>query len=55
MAVLKSLPAHLFSVVIFTFSGRLGLLYIESKVALNPGLGGVGDVASAIISHEQIQ
>ena len=28
---------------------------IESRVALNPGLGGVEDVASAIISHEQIK
>ena len=55
VAPLKSLPAHLFSVVMFTFSGLLGLLYIESRVALNPGLGGMGDVASAIISHEQIQ
>ena len=27
----------------------------ESRVALNPGLGGVRDVASAIISHEQTQ
>ena len=27
----------------------------ESKVALNPGLGGMRDVASAIISHEQTQ
>ena len=27
----------------------------EGRVALNPGLGGVRDVASAIISHEQTQ
>ena len=27
----------------------------ESRVALNPGLGGMRDVASAIISHEQTQ
>ena len=27
----------------------------ESRVAHNPGLGGVMDVASAIISHEQTQ
>ena len=27
----------------------------ESRVALNPGLGGMRDVASAIIFHEQIQ
>ena len=26
---------------------------LESRVALNPGLGCVSDVASAIISHEQ--
>ena len=26
-----------------------------SRVALNPGLGGVRDIASAIISHEQTQ
>ena len=28
-------------------------LLFESRVAHNPGLGGVGDVASAIISHDQ--
>ena len=27
----------------------------ESRVALNPGLGGVTDVVSVIISHEQTQ
>ena len=27
----------------------------ESRVALNPGLGGVRDVASAIVSHKQTQ
>ena len=27
----------------------------ESKIALNPGLGGVRDLASAIVSHEQTQ
>ena len=30
-------------------------LFFGSRVALNPGLGGVRDVASAIISHEQTQ
>ena len=58
MATLKSLPVHRYSVVIFTFSGPLGLqnstLLFGNRVALNPGLGGVRDVASAIISHEQI-
>ena len=59
MAALKSLPVHRYSVVIFTFSGPLGLLgstrLFESIVALNPVLGGLRDVASAIISHEQTQ
>ena len=40
----------------FTLSGPLGLkgstLLFGSRVALNPGLGGVSDVASAVISHE---
>ena len=43
----------------FTLSGPLGLkgstLLFGSRVALNPGLGGVSDVASAVISHEQTQ
>ena len=30
-------------------------LSFESRVALNPGLGGMRDVASAVISHEQTQ
>ena len=34
---------------------RGSALLFESRVALNTGLGGVGDVASAIISHEQTQ
>ena len=58
------LPEHRYSVVNFTFSGPLGLLdstlLFGSRVAfnkglsvaLNPGLGGVRDVAPAIISHE---
>ena len=29
--------------------------FFESRVALNSGLGGVRDVASTIISHEQTQ
>ena len=61
------LPVHRYSVVNFTFSGPLGLLdstlLFGSRVAfnpglraaLNPGLGGVRDVAPAIISHEQTQ
>ena len=56
---LMFLPVHQYSVVIFTFSGPLGLkgstLLFGSRVALNPGLGGVRNVASAIISHEQTQ
>ena len=58
------LPVHRYSVVYFTFSGPLGLLdstlLFGSRVAfnpglraaLNPGLGGVRDVAPAIISQE---
>ena len=49
MAVLKSLPVHHFSVVIFTFSGPLGSgplgqydsHHFESREGLNPRLGGV--------------
>ena len=56
MAALKSLPVHRYSVVILTFSGPLGIqgstLLFGSRVAL---LGGVTDVASVIISHEQTQ
>ena len=59
MAALKCNPAHRYSVVIFTFSGLLGLqgsfFLFSNRVALNPGLGGVRDVTSAIISHEQTQ
>ena len=33
---------------------RIQLLF-GNRVARNPGLGGVGDVASAIISHEKTQ
>ena len=56
----KRFPVHRLSAVIFTFSGPLGLYSrvhncFESRVALNPGLCGVMDVASAIISHEQFQ
>ena len=55
VAALKSIPIHRYSVVIFTFSGPLGLLdstrLFENRAALNPGLGGVRDFASAIISH----
>ena len=61
MAALKCNPAHRCSVVIFTFSGLLELqgsfffCLFSNRVALNPGLGGVRDVTSAIISHEQSQ
>ena len=58
MATIKSLPIHRFSVIKFTFSGLLELKdshTFESSEALNPGLGGVRDVASAIISYEQTQ
>ena len=54
-----NLPVHRYSIFIFTFSGLLGLQYstllFESRVALNPELGDVRDVASAITSHEQTQ
>ena len=44
---------------VFTCSGPLGLygstFLFGNRVALNPGLGGVRDVASAIISPEQTQ
>ena len=61
------LPLHRCSVVNFLFSGSLGLLDSTLlfgsrvsfnpgfRVALNPGLCGVRDVAPAIISHEQTQ
>ena len=61
------LPVHRYSVVNFSFSGPLGLLDSTLlfgsrvafnkglRVALNPGLGGVRDVAPAIFSHEQTQ
>ena len=55
VAALKSLTVHRCSVVIFTFAGPLGMWVqhlFESRVALNLGLGGVKNVASAIISHE---
>ena len=43
----------------FTFSGPLGLqdstTLFGSCVALNPCQGGVGDVVSAIFSHEKTQ
>ena len=38
-------------IYIFSFFGTV----FENRVALNPGLGGMRDVASDIISHEQIQ
>ena len=48
----------------FTFSGPLGsgvlglkgsTILFETRVAINPVLGDVRDVASGIISHEQTQ
>ena len=38
----------------FTFSSPLEF-YIGNRAALSAGLGGVRDVASAIISHEQTE
>ena len=54
----ESLSVHRFSVVIFTFSGPLGLLghnLFEGRAALSPGLGDMRDVACVRISHGQIQ
>ena len=42
-------------IYIFWSFGTVGFKIFESRVALNPGLGGVRDVAPAIISHEQTQ
>ena len=59
VAALKSFPVHRYSFAIFTCSGPFGLqsstFFGGSRYALKPGLGGVRDVASAIISHEQTQ
>ena len=59
VAALKSLPVHRYSVFIFIFYGPLGLhdsiFLFGNRVALKRGLGGVRDVASAIISHGQTQ
>ena len=38
----------------FTFSSPLEF-YLGNRAALSAGLGGVRDVASAIISHEQTE
>ena len=58
MAALNSLPVHRYSVVISHFlvlwDCKVQHLF-ESRVALNSGLGGVKNVASVIISHEQTQ
>ena len=48
LAVVKRLPVHQFSVVIFTFAGPLGLGF---TVALNLWLGGVRNVPSAITEN----
>ena len=54
VAALKSISVHRYSVVIFLhFLLLWDCRLFESRVALNPGLGRVRDVASAIISHEQ--
>ena len=55
----KKSPCHRYSVVIFKFTGPLGLqgstlLHVfGNRVALSPRLGAVRDVAFAIIAHEQ--
>ena len=54
LTALKRLHVHRYVVVILTFSVPLRLCYLRA-VALNSGLGGVRDVAYAIISHEQTQ
>ena len=47
---------EIFSLFSFIKSNyRVSTLLFGSRVALNPGLGGVRDVASAITSHEQTQ
>ena len=54
MAALKCNPAHRYSVVIFTFSGLLGLqgsIFCLVTEALNPGLGGVRDAESSLGAH----
>ena len=56
VAALKSLPVHRYSVVISYFLVLWDCTVqhlFESRVALNSGLGGVKNVASVIISHEQ--
>ena len=58
MAALKSLPVHRYNVLFLYFQVLLDCRVqrlFESRVALNPGLGGVRDVASAIDPHEQTQ
>ena len=51
MTAKNSIPVHRYSIVFFTFSALL----FRNRVALNPMLGGVRDVAPAIISHAQTQ
>ena len=58
MVALKVIPVNQYSIVIFTFSGlwdcKIQHLF-GNRVALDPGLGGVRDVAPAIISPEHTQ
>ena len=57
VAVLKSLPVHRYIVIshfLVLWDCKVQHLPVfESRVALNSGLGGVRNVASVIISHEQ--
>ena len=61
MAALKSIFVLQYSVGVFTFSGsgssglQSSTLLFGNSAALNPGKGGMRDVASANISHEQTQ
>ena len=59
VAALKSHPAYRYSVFYFSMFWSFGTvgfnILFGNRVALNPGLGAVRDVASAIISHEQTQ
>ena len=43
------------AVRIFWSFGTVGFNLFGNRVALNPGLGSVRDVASTIISHERTQ
>ena len=45
---------HVFTFFLVLWDYKIHNLF-ESRLALYPGLGGMRDVASAIISHEQAQ